>query len=299
MPILTIVTPEPRPDFDLWIKKSHPEIRIEERAVLSQRAVRWEISDNISKENMDQIRKEFRIDLFLTQNEPDIRLFIADMDSTIVSGETLDDMAELVGIGSQVASITERAMQGELDFEAALRERVKMLKGCPASLINKAVNNLKLNNGAVELLSHLKDKNVYCVLISGGFTQFTSVIAEKLGFDAHFGNELLISPKISTGELPFFGQTGPLIPNPNDLIIMGEVGTPIIDKQFKRNKLQELQSAMNLQHDQIIAIGDGANDLPMLQSTELGIAYHGKELLKNNLINRIDYTDLSAVTYLV
>jgi phosphoserine phosphatase len=277
MPILTFVTPAPQKDFDLWIKKSYPDIEIEDRAVIDDHAVRWISLKFLDKAVLDAIRVEFKIDVFQTPDKPNYKLFLADMDSTIVMGETLDDMADMAGIGDKISDITVRAMRGELDFEQALTERVKMLEGMPASLIDRALKDLKLNAGAEKLLTHLKSKGIYCVLISGGFTQFTSHVTKQLGFDAHFGNELIINGDKFAGTVTF----------------------PILDKNFKVQKLVELQKSMDLTSDQIIAIGDGANDLPMLQSAGLGVAYHGKPLLRDALINRIDFGDLSSLIYAI
>jgi phosphoserine phosphatase len=276
MDVLTFVTPQPQPDFDLWIKKSYPNIMIENRVVLDDRAVQWYISQPLDKIIIDSIRREFRVDVFYTDRTP-IKLFMADMDSTIVHGETLDDMAALVGIGDKIAAITARAMAGELDFEQALLHRISMLKGFSTEIIDKTLHETQINSGAEELLNHLKKKNVFCVLISGGFIQFTSKIAEKLQFNAHFGNELVI----------------------HDQTISGDVKRPILDKHFKLQKLHELQNQMGLNPREIVAIGDGANDLPMLNAAGIGVAYHGKPILKDTLINQINYTDLSSLIYII
>jgi phosphoserine phosphatase len=298
MPYLTFVTPNPEKDFDLWIKKSHPDITIDDRVILDDHAVRWAVEKTITKEVLDAIRHEFKIDILQTEGTP-IKLFMADMDSTIVSGETLDDMAALCGIGEQIASITDRAMRGELDFEAALNERVALLKGMSVSIIDQALNEMCLNNGAEALLKGLKSKEIYCVLISGGFTQFTSYIADQLGFDAHYGNVLLTEPQQDVRDISFLGQGAPAIVPPDQLVLSGEVQKPILDKHFKHQKLKELQSKMNLEPSEIMAIGDGANDLSMLQAAGVGVAYFGKPLLQETLINQINYTDLSSLIYLI
>lgn len=276
MYVLTFVTTKPEKDFDLWIKRSYPDIFISDRQVLDDRAVRWVVENPLPKNEMDSIRQEFKIDVFQTDGAS-IKLFMADMDSTIVQGETLDDMASLVGIGEKISDITARAMRGELDFESAILERVGLLKNMHASIIDDAIAEMELNKGARELLSHLKYKGTYSVLISGGFTQFTSCVAKDLGFDNHFGNELIIQGEKLTGD----------------------VGRPILDKNFKLQKLNDLKSEMQLNNNQIIAIGDGANDLPMLSNAGVGVAYFGKPILKDNLINQINYTDLSSLIYLI
>ena len=299
MQILTFVTPQPSPDFDMWIKKSYPDILIENRVILDNRAVQWIIKKPIAKDVLDYIRKEFRVDVFQSSQGQDIKLFMADMDSTMISGESLDDMADMLGIGGKIATITARAMAGELDFEEALVKRVSMLRGMPATLIDQAVNAIQYNRGARELLTHLKSKNIYSVLVSGGFTQFTRAVATELGFDDHFGNELIVGAPFNKNDIAFLGHQSPIICPPEDMVLMGEVARPILDKNFKLKKMTELQKSMIISSENTMAIGDGANDLPMLQGAGMGIAYYGKPLLQDALINRIEYTDLSSLIYIV
>lgn len=277
MPILTFVTKQPRPEFDLWIKNAHPEIVIRERTVIDEFATQWHVDRALTKDRMDFMRREFRIDVFQTIEDVEIKLFMADMDSTIVSGETLDEMAKVAGIGEDIAEITARAMRGELDFEKALRERINLLKGQPSSLIDRVLNDMQFNEGAASLLEHLKSRGVYCVLVSGGFTDFTARVADMMGFDAHFGNTLDLKDGMFTGEV---------IP-------------PILDKNFKLQKLLELKARLGLNPDQVMAVGDGANDLPMLEAAGIGVSYYGKPLLTDMLPNRVEFTDLSALAYLV
>lgn len=277
MPILTFVTPEPKAEFDLWVKQSHPEIKIRKRTVIDPYATRWETDRVLTKDRMDFIRKEFHIDVFQTEEENDIRLLIADMDATIVEGETLDDMAAMAGIGDEIAAITDRAMRGELDFKQALTERVKRLQGYPAALIDRVLNSMVYSSGVAELMAHLKARKVHCVLVSGGFTQFTARVAADLGFDAHFGNTLCVE----------------------DGIMTGAVAEPILDKNFKYQKLLELKARQGITAEQVMAIGDGANDVPMLEAAGVGIAYHAKPIVRDAIANRIDYTDLKSLMYLV
>lgn len=279
MQVLTFVTPRNDENFDAPIRDVHRAITVDERIVLeSGRAVQWFVNDAVQKDVLDDIRSRFHVDVF--QQGPDrdpYKLFLADMDSTIVYGETLDDMASKAGIGDQIATITARAMAGEIDFEGALKERVALLANMPQAILDETLDELQLNEGAERLLSHLKHNNVHCVLISGGFTAFTEKVAEKLGFDRNFGNQLDV-------------QNG---------LLTGKVLPPILDKAFKRDTLLELVEVMNIESKQTIAIGDGANDLPMLQSAGMGVGYYPKPLLQESLINRIEYTDLSSLIYVI
>lgn len=277
MYVLTLVSPRQQTDFDIHIRHALNNITINDRDVLENGiAVDWILANPLPKTELDMISTVYQVDVFQQQlcDRPK-KLFMADMDSTIVNAETLDEMAAKTGLGEKIAAITERAMRGELDFEQALTERVAMLKGLSETVIAETLNEMTLNNGAEILLRGLKRQGIYCVLISGGFTQFTSVVAQNLGFDAHFGNELVIE----------------------DSRLTGDVKRPILDKAFKKSKLEELKQSMNLQSKDICAIGDGANDLPMLQAAGFGIGYYPKPLVVDSLDNIVRYTDLSSLCY--
>jgi phosphoserine phosphatase len=279
MQVLTFVTPRNEIDFDLKIRQFLPDTLIEDRNVLEPgKAMCWIVHSPLQKHVLDQIRDKFHVDVIQqSRDQNPYKLFMADMDSTIVSGETLDDMASKAGIGEKVSEITKRAMAGEIDFEEALMERVALLSNLPVSIIHETLHEVQLNTGAKELLTHLKSKNIHCVLISGGFTVFTSDVANRLGFDMHFGNHLDVQGNILTG-----------LVNP-----------PILDKEFKQKKLMKLMQSMHIDGTQTMAIGDGANDLPMLETAGLGIGYFAKPLLQDRLVNRIEYTDLSSLIYVV
>lgn len=277
MYVLTLVSPVQQSDFDIHVRHALNNMHLTDRYVLEQgRAVDWYIEKPLSKTELDDIRHVHRIDIFQQKlSDRPKKLFMADMDATIVDAETLDEMAARAGIGDKIAAITERAMRGELDFRQALTERVAMLAGIEDSVIQETLNGMSVNKGAEELLRALKKSGVYCVLISGGFTQFTGQIAKNLGFDADFGNELMIENNRVTGR----------------------VAEPILGKEAKKNKLDELRVAMGLQTSDICAVGDGANDLPMLQAAGFGVGYYPKPLLVQNLDNMIRYTDLSSLCY--
>lgn len=216
------------------------------------------------------------IDVFITPAENRRKkLLIADMDSTIVSSETLDELAAHAGIKDKIAPITERAMRGEIDFKTALRERVAFLKDLPESALQETLRKTHLNPGAESLTISMKQYGATCVLVSGGFTFFTAAIAEQAGFDRHHGNLL----HIENGRLT------------------GEVGEPILDKDSKVEFLSYYRDENMLQNEDVLAIGDGANDLPMLLKAGLGIGYHPKPLIADTVDNCIMHGDLTAALY--
>ena len=179
-------------------------------------------------------------------------LMIADMDSTIISSESLDDLARLAGKGDEVATITARSMRGELDFSQSLKARVGMLAGSPASLIDTIIAEAECNPGATVLVATLRRHGVRTVLASGGFTFLTEVIGGRLGFDAHFANTLVVL----------------------DGVITGEVTDPVLDQHSKRTILDREIEALSITPNDVATIGDGANDRGMTERAGLGVAYH-------------------------
>jgi phosphoserine phosphatase len=219
---------------------------------------------------------ESRIDLFTQPIERRRKkLLLADMDSTIVSTETLDELAEYAGIKEQIAAITALAMDGKLDFHAALRERVGLLKGLSANKLTETLNKTEINPGAEILVKIMRDNGAICALVSGGFTFFTKAIADQLGFHNHHGNELEIENNILTGK----------------------VLEPIQDKFSKLDHMRRYCLDLNIKEENVMAIGDGANDIPMLKTAGLGMGYHPKAAVINEIDNLILYGDLSAALY--
>ncbi|MGB1800446.1 MAG: phosphoserine phosphatase SerB [Gammaproteobacteria bacterium] len=209
------------------------------------------------------------------QNHRTKKLLICDMDSTIVASETLDDVAAKVGIGEQVKQITERAMRGELDFRQALDERVGLLKGLPEKVFNDIANEVELNPGAEQLIKQANANNIKTVLVSGGFEPIVKVVVDKLGFDRYVCNKL----EIKDGQLT------------------GSVIEPIVDASTKLNVLKEECQNLNIELHDACTIGDGANDLPMIEAAGLGISYYGKPLLRETIPYQINVSDLkSALT---
>jgi phosphoserine phosphatase len=232
-----------------------------------------------TRPNLDRIRStlgDAPIDAIATEAEGRRkRLLIADMDSTIIVGETLDDLAAHAGIGEQIAAITKRAMNGELDFKAALRERVGMLKGLSVDALEQTWRGTRLTGGARELVATMRTHGAFTALVSGGFTFFTGRVAALVGFDLHRSNELLHD-----------GAT-----------LAGAVGEPILDRTAKALTLAELSAERGLTLAETMAVGDGANDLDMLQASGLGIAFHAKPIVAAAAKARIDHADLRALLF--
>lgn len=203
------------------------------------------------------------------------KLLLADMDSTIVTSETLDDISAFAGLKEQVAAITTRAMNGELDFHAALYERVALLKDLPEETLDKTYAETQLTSGAQTFLATMKAHGATCVLVSGGFTFFTEKIAEKCNFHAHHGNTL----EIENGKLT------------------GRVAEPVLDKTAKLVFLHRYCEQLDIAPEDALTIGDGANDLPMLQAAGLGLGFHARPAVAEQLTNNIVYNDLTAALY--
>ena len=203
------------------------------------------------------------------------KLLVADMESTMIREEMLDELAELKGLREQIAAITARAMNGEIDFVSAIEERVALLAGIPISSLHDLARTLRLMPGAKMLVATMKKHGARAVLVSGGFTIFTARARELLRFDADHGNEL----EIRNGLL-----TGKLIP-------------PIRGKDYKLELLRREAEAMGIDAVDVLAVGDGANDIPMLQVAGLGVAYHAKPIVRDAVSVRIDHTDLTTLLY--
>jgi len=204
------------------------------------------------------------------------RLLIADMDSTLIGQECVDELAARVGVGERVAAITERAMRGEVAFAPALRERVALLQGLPETVIQDVLKDrITLSRGARTLVRTMRANGAYVAIVSGGFRQFTGAIRERLGADEDRANVLMIEGGRLTGQ----------------------VMEPILGQDAKLHALKEIAAAMGLALDDTLAVGDGANDLPMLQAAGLGIAYRAKPKVAAGADARVERTDLSALLY--
>ncbi|MBB3316117.1 phosphoserine phosphatase [Rhizobium sp. BK181] len=205
------------------------------------------------------------------------RLLIADMDSTMIGQECIDELAAEVGLKEKVAAITARAMNGEIAFEPALRERVALLKGLPISVVDDVISRrITLTPGGPELIATMKSKGHYTALVSGGFTVFTGPIAKTLGFDENRANVLL-------------EEAG---------VLSGFVSEPILGKQAKVDALNDISERLGISPDDAIAVGDGANDLGMLQLAGSGVALHAKPTVAAQAKIQINHGDLSALLYI-
>ena len=203
------------------------------------------------------------------------RLLIADMDSTIVTGETLDELADFAGLKERIAAITARAMNGELDFKAALRERVAMLKGLPLDALEHTWKRVRLTDGARELVATMRRYGTYAALVSGGFTFFTGRVAALCGFDLHLSNSLL----------------------DDGSALVGRVAEPILDRETKLATLTGLAVERGLPLSATLAVGDGANDLDMLRAAGLGVAFHAKPIVAAEARARVDHAGLRALLF--
>ncbi|OFX08237.1 MAG: phosphoserine phosphatase SerB, partial [Alphaproteobacteria bacterium RIFOXYD12_FULL_60_8] len=203
------------------------------------------------------------------------RLLIADMDSTIVTGETLDDLAAFAGIRDKIAAITARAMNGELDFKDALRERVGMLKGLPTTCLEETWAHTTLTPGALTLVKTMRTNGAHCLLVSGGFDFFTGRVRDLCGFHEDRSNRFVIE---------------------NDALT-GRVVEPILDKEAKINALLEASAQLEIAVEETLAVGDGANDLPMILAAGLGIAFRAKPSVVAQARHAIINSDLTGLLY--
>ena len=204
------------------------------------------------------------------------KMLISDMDSTIIEQECIDELADQLGIKAQVAEITAKAMNNELDFADALRERVALLAGLGETVLQQVYDNqITLMPGAKELVTTMRKHDAYCLLVSGGFTFFTQRIAEAVGFQEQHANTL----ECKSGKLT------------------GRVIEPILDKQSKYQSLLTTSKKLGITPQEVLAIGDGANDIPMLQAAGMGVAYHARPAVQEQVAVKINHTSLRALLF--
>jgi phosphoserine phosphatase len=203
------------------------------------------------------------------------RLLIADMDSTIITSETLDEIAAFAGLKDRIAAITARSMNGEIDFATALRERVAMLKGLGIAALERTWAATQFTEGAALLVATMRAHGAYCALVSGGFTYFTSRVRKKLGFDLDQANTL----------------------HDDGTALSGTVAEPILDRDAKLATLSRLCAERGIPLADALTVGDGANDLAMLRAAGLGVAFRAKPIVAREARARVDHTDLTALLF--
>ena len=230
------------------------------------------ISD-ILREALKDLRVDVVVQPLLDRRK---KLLLADMDSTMIGQECIDELADFAGLKAHVAAITERAMRGEIEFEPALRERVTLLNGLPVSVVDRVLKErITLTPGAVELVRTMRAHGGYTCLVSGGFTLFTNAVAEMIGFQENRANELIVAG----GKLT------------------GEATEPILGREAKLRTLFDLREAFDFNNLDTLVVGDGANDLSMIQKAGLGVAFHANPAVAAAAAARIDHGDLTELLY--
>ena len=251
-----------------------------------QRAFEWKIVTPEINKNLISLIKNFlvnkNIDFNLTSTvrERKKKLLLADMDSTIIKEESLDELAKLIGLEKEVSIITEKAMNGEIDFQEALIKRVSMLKNQPTEILNNLKNNININIGAKELIKTMNSNGAQTVLVSGGFTFLTEYLKTILDFSFAHANTLQISKSKNGIE-----------------VLTGRVELPILDKKAKLQILKQYTKKLNLNLEETICVGDGANDIEMIQNAGLGVSYNGKDILDKTADLIFRHTNLKGLLY--
>lgn len=240
------------------------------------------LDSKLNERQFEALKKQFHedhVDVFMvsTKNRKKM-LLVADMDSTIVQSETLDELAGKTPHQDKVVEITNASMAGKMDFETALRERVALLEGLPVSTIDDILSETKNTDGAETLVKTMAQNGAKCVLVTGGFTVISGPIAERVGFHQHHANVLDVSED---------GKT-----------LTGRVHDPILDRSAKKEALFHYVEELDIALEQSIGVGDGANDLDMLAKTGVGVGYYPKPILEEQLDNIVKFTDLTSLLYL-
>ncbi len=232
-------------------------------------ANRWDVWDDLQRMQVDLVVQP-------AQGRRK-KMLLADMDSTMIRQECIDELADEAGVGVQVKDITARAMNGELDFEAALIERVKLLEGLDQAVIRRVIDSrINMMPGGAVLVATMRANGGYTALVSGGFTAFTTHVAAQLGFDEHRANTLTVAE----GKLT------------------GDIGRPILGRQAKIDALEQITSRLGIAEADVVAVGDGANDLGMLARSGMGVALHAKPSVAAQCDMRVNHADLTALLYL-
>lgn len=280
-PIDTIVQALDSAGAEVLDTRTHPVPRSLEG---KRAAVTWLLGDidepSSLRTTLDVLAEQLGIDLVLQDasvRQADYRLAVFDMDSTLIQCEVIDELARRAGVGDAVAAITERAMRGELDFKGSFTERLGMLEGLDESALADVAENLPITEGMPELILTLRARGIRTAILSGGFNYFARHLQNRYGFDDIHANALDIE----------------------DGKVTGKVTQDIVDGARKRYLLESLASSMGIAHSQVIAVGDGANDLPMLSAAGLGVAFDAKPVVRAQAAHNIRHVGLDGVLYLL
>ena len=273
-------------NFISKIIESITDKKIIPKQLSPQRAFEWKIVTHEINKNLVSLIKDFLVNknidfnLIRTVRERKKKLLLADMDSTIIKEESLDELAKLIGLEKEVSIITEKAMNGEIDFQEALIKRVSMLKNQPTEILNNLKNNININIGAKELIKTMNSNGAQTVLVSGGFTFLTEYLKTILDFSFAHANTLQISKSKNGIE-----------------VLTGRVELPILDKKAKLQILKQYTKKLNLNLEETICVGDGANDIEMIQNAGLGVSYNGKDILDKASNITFKHTNLKGLLY--
>ncbi len=267
------------------ISRLSKRVRLDEDAEDQRGCVEFSVlgtpSDRLAmREALMQVTQSEEVDIAMQADDMyrrNRRLVVFDMDSTLIQCEVIDELAKLAGVGEKVSEITERAMQGELDFQSSFTERVALLKGLPEAEAQAFADRLPLSDGAERLIATLRQLGFTTAICSGGFTLFGEKLKERLGIDYVFANELEIE----------------------DGMVTGRVVHPIVDGERKAKLMRQIAEEEGLSLQQVIAVGDGANDLPMIQAAGLGIAFRAKPVVRERADQNISALGLDGILYLI
>ncbi len=278
--IITCIAPAPTLEMPMLAEQLQARIPNSSLKWLSGEKVfdlEVEALTNDAREMLAEEIEDMQLDVVIQPAENrKKKLLLCDMDSTIIQQECIDELADAAGIKDKVSAITERAMKGEIEFEAALKERVALLKDVSEEALGEVwLTKIGLTPGAQTLVKTMKAHGAKAVLVSGGFTYFTAKVAKEAGFDEHHANELLVSGGALTGE----------------------VAEPILGQDAKVTHLQRLTKELSISAEDVLAVGDGANDIPMLEAAGMGVAYHGKPAVVKAADASIQASDLRALLY--
>ena len=278
--ILTLVASEKFSEEDVKnFCKNNFNLSIKDSKVLADNAVQLTLSkyDNIESLNIEQILESKKVDFCIREkSETQFKVLLCDMDATIISNETLDDLVKLTGVKTNIDETSKLAMEGKIDLRTTLKNRVELLKGHPKSLIDEVKNGISFNPGGDIMVKTLNSHGLISNLVTGGFEPISTYVGEKLGFHNIISNQFVFDKNDRfTGEYH---------------LINGE-------KNSKYKFMKKLSEEKNLDFDEMVAIGDGSNDLEMLQNSGLGVGYYAHDIVKNSILTQIKFTDLKTILF--